>query len=81
MIYIDDIFIMKKIKKEYRERTRKILKKLLKTELKIKFSKSEFEKEEIKFLRYIIGQEDIKSDPKKVRMLKKWPRFTRIKEV
>ena len=71
MIYIDDIFIMKKIKKEHRERTRKILRKLLQIKLRIKFSKSEFKKEEIKFLKYIIGRENIKSDPEKIRMLKK----------
>ena len=61
---------MKKIKKEHRKRTRKILRKLLKTELRIKFSKSEFEKEEVKFLEHIIGQERVKSDSKKVRILK-----------
>ena len=70
MIYINDIFIMKKTKKKYRKRTRKTLKKLLITGLKIKLSKNEFKKEEVKFLGYIIGQEDIKSDSKKVRVLK-----------
>ena len=51
---MNDIFIIKKTKKEYRKRIRKILKKLLKTRLRIKFSKSEFEKKKVKFLRYII---------------------------
>ena len=81
MIYINDIFIIRKTKKEYRERTQKILKKLLTTRLRIKFFKSEFKKKEIKFLRYIIGREDIKPDSKKVRILREWPRSTRIKEV
>ena len=71
MTYINDIFIMRKTKKEYRKRIRKILKKLLKIGLRVKFFKSKFEKEEIKFLRHIIGRENIKSDPKKVRILKK----------
>ena len=70
MIYINDIFIIKKIKEKHRERTRKILGKLLTIELKIKLSKNEFKKEEVKFLEYIIGQEDVKSDPEKVRMLR-----------
>ena len=72
---------MKKIKEEHRKRTRKTLRKLLTTELKIKFFKSKFKKEEIKFLGYIIGREDIRLDSEKVRILKKWPRFTRVKEV
>ena len=61
---------MKKIKEEHRERIQRILKKLLKTGLRIKFFKSEFEKEEVKFLEYIIEKEDIKPDPEKVRTLK-----------
>ena len=70
LIYIDNIFIIKKIKEEHRKRIRKILKKLLKTELKIKFSKNEFEKEEIKFLKYIIERERIKPDSEKIKTLK-----------
>ena len=81
MIYINDIFIIKKIKKEYRKRIRKVLKKLLKTGLRIKFFKSKFKKEEVKFLEYIVGREGIKSDLEKIRMLKKQFRFTRIKKV
>ena len=68
---MDDIFIMKKTKEEHRERTRKTLEKLLKTRLRIKFSKNEFEKKKVKFLKYIIEKEGIKSDLKKVRILRK----------
>ena len=78
---MNDIFTIKKTKEEHRKRTRRTLRKLLKTRLRIKFSKSEFEKEKVKFLRHIIGKEDIKPDLEKVRMLRKWSRSTRIKEV
>ena len=71
MTYMNDIFIIKKTKKEHRKRIRRILEKLLKTELRIKFSKRKFEKEEVKFLEYIVGRENIKPDPEKVRILKK----------
>ena len=71
MIYIDDIFIMKKTKKEYKKKTRKTLRKLLTIELRIKLSKNEFKKKEVKFLRHIVGREGIKSDPEKIRVLKK----------
>ena len=54
MIYMNDIFIMKKTRTEYRKRTRKILGKLLTTRLRIKLFKSEFEKKEVKFLRHVI---------------------------
>ena len=70
MVYINDIFIMKKTKKEHREKTRKTLRKLLTTRLRIKLFKSEFKKEKIKFLRYIVGRGDIKLDSEKVKVLK-----------
>ena len=54
MIYMNDIFIIRKTKKKHRKRTRKTLEKLLTVKLRIKFSKSKFEKEEIKFLGHII---------------------------
>ena len=61
---------MKKTKEEYKKRTRKTLEKLLTTKLRIKFSKSEFEKKEVKFLRYIVERGDIKPDLEKIRVLK-----------
>ena len=70
MIYIDDIFIIRKTRKEYRERIRKTLGKLLQIELRIKLFKNEFEKEEVKFLGYIVGRGGIKPDPEKVKILK-----------
>ena len=70
MTYINDIFIMKKTKKEHRKRIRRTLRKLLKIELRIKLFKSKFEKEEVKFLGHVIGRESIRLDPEKVRILK-----------
>ena len=72
---------MKKIKEKHRKRIRKTLEKLLKTKLRIKLFKSEFEKEKVKFLEYIIGKEDIRPDPEKIRMLREWLRLTRVKEI
>ena len=71
LTYMNDIFIMKKTKKEHREKTRRILRKLLKTRLRIKLSKSEFKKKEVKFLKHIIKKKEIKSDSKKVKTLRK----------
>ena len=61
---------MEKTKKKHRKKTRKTLKKLLTIGLRIKFSKSKFKKEEVKFLRHIIGRGDIKSNPEKIKILK-----------
>ena len=72
---------MRKTKKKHRKRIRKTLKKLLKTGLRIKLFKSEFEKEKVKFLEYIIGKGDIKPDSEKVKVLREWSRSTRVKEI
>ena len=72
---------MKKTRKEHRKRIWTTLRKLLKKELRIKFSKNEFKKEEVKFLEHVIKQEDIESDSKKIRILRKWLRLTKVKEV
>ena len=71
LIYMDDIFIIKKTKEKHQEKTRRTLEKLLKIRLRIKFFKNKFKKEEIKFLRHIIKRKDIKLDSKKIRMLRK----------
>ena len=71
LVYIDDIFIMKTTKEEHRKRVRRILKKLLKIELRIKFFKNEFKKKKVKFLNYIIERKEIKLDSEKIRILKK----------
>ena len=68
---MNDIFIMRKTKEEHRKKIRKILRKLLITELRIKFFKSEFEKKEVKFLKYIVERKDIKPDQEKIKILKK----------
>ena len=70
LTYINDIFIIKKTKKEHRERTRKTLKKLLIIRLKIKLFKSKFEKKKVKFLKHIIGREKIKLNSEKIKTLK-----------
>ena len=70
LTYINDIFTIEKTRKEHQERIRKTLRKLLKTELRIKFFKNEFKKKKVKFLRHIIGNEDIKPDLEKIRVLR-----------
>lgn len=68
--YIDDILMVKKIMDEYRERMRRILRKLAEIEMKTKLAKCEFEKKEIIFLRHHIGHNGIYSTIDKLATLK-----------
>src|SRR5689334_7214663 len=67
--YLDDILIFSKIYKEHIKYIKKVLKKLEEKELYIKLKKYEFHKHKIRFLGYIISQDRIGPDPKKIRAI------------
>jgi hypothetical protein len=65
IIYLDDILIFSKTEEEHKEYVRKILKKLIDENLRIKTEKTEFHAKEVDFLGFIIGREGVKMDKKK----------------
>jgi len=69
-VYIDNIIVFSKTFKEYREHSKIVLDKLKKSRLYDKISKCEFLKLEIEFLNYVISQDDIQVDSKKVQVVK-----------
>jgi hypothetical protein len=64
IIYLDDILIFSKTEKEYKEHIRKILRRLINENLRIKTEKTEFYAKKIDFLGFIIGREGVKMDKK-----------------
>nr|GFB20930.1 hypothetical protein [Tanacetum cinerariifolium] len=71
-IFIDDILIYSKNKKEHEEHLRTILKLLKKEELYAKFSKCEFWIPMVQFLGHVINSEGIYVDPAKIESIKDW---------
>ena len=67
---MDDIFIMDKGIMKHRERIRRILRKLQKTELQTKLNKYEFEKPEIEILGRIINKEGVRPSPEHLQTIK-----------
>ena len=55
IIYLDDILIFSKIEKEYKEYIKKILRRLIDENLRIKIEKTEFYAKEVDFLDFVIG--------------------------
>ncbi|GJY52929.1 putative reverse transcriptase domain-containing protein [Tanacetum coccineum] len=72
IIFIDDILIYSKSKKEHEEHLRQILKLLKKEELYAKFSKCEFWISREQFLGHVIDCRGIHVDPAKIESIKYW---------
>ncbi|GJR43867.1 putative reverse transcriptase domain-containing protein [Tanacetum coccineum] len=72
IIFIDDILIYSKNKKEHEEHLKAILELLKKEELYAKFSKCEFWIPKVQFLGHVIDSQGIHVDPAKIESIKDW---------
>jgi hypothetical protein len=66
VVYLDDILIYSKTYEEHVQHVRHVLTTLRDTDLRIKAEKTEFYKQEVKFLGYIVSREGLKIDSKKI---------------
>ncbi|GJX30223.1 putative reverse transcriptase domain-containing protein [Tanacetum coccineum] len=72
IVFIDDILIYSKDKKEHEEHLKAILELLKKEELYAKFSKCEFWIPKVQFLGHVIDCQGIHVDPAKIESIKDW---------
>ncbi|GJU76019.1 putative reverse transcriptase domain-containing protein [Tanacetum coccineum] len=72
IVFIDDILIYSKNKKEHKEHLKPILELLKKEELYAKFSKHEFWLPKVQFLGHVIDSRGIHVDPAKIESMKYW---------
>ncbi|GJW99169.1 putative reverse transcriptase domain-containing protein [Tanacetum coccineum] len=72
IIFIDDILIYYKSKQELEVHLKLILELLEKEKLLVKFSKCEFWRQEVHFLRHVVNSEGIHVDPSKIEAVKNW---------
>ncbi|GJX00263.1 putative reverse transcriptase domain-containing protein [Tanacetum coccineum] len=72
IVFIDDILIYSKNKKEHEEHLKNILELLKKEELYAKFSKCEFWLPKVQFLSHMIDIQSIHVDPTKIESIKYW---------
>ncbi|GJU87595.1 putative reverse transcriptase domain-containing protein [Tanacetum coccineum] len=72
IVFIDDILIYSKNKKEHEEHLKVILELLKKEESYAKFSKCEFWIPKVQFLGHVIDSQGIHVDPAKIKSIKDW---------
>ena len=74
VIYLNNILIYFKLKKNYYINIKIIIKRLKKYKLYIKLSKCFFNINKVEFLRFIIGFIRVKLNLNKILIIKKWPK-------
>ncbi|GJT76952.1 putative reverse transcriptase domain-containing protein [Tanacetum coccineum] len=72
IVFIDDILIYSKNKKEHEEHLKAVLELLKKEKLYAKFSKCEFWIPKVQFLGHVIDSQGIHVDPAKIKSIKDW---------
>ena len=72
LVYMDDILIHAVDKKTLQETTKQVLEILKKHDLYLKPEKCEFERQELKYLGYVISANKVRMDPTKLRGIKNW---------
>lgn len=79
--YLDDIIIISESFEEHISYLVKVLEKLTFAKLTINFDKSQFFKNELKYLGYIVDSNGLRSDPTKIKAILEFPTPTNRKEV
>nr|GFC12519.1 putative reverse transcriptase domain-containing protein [Tanacetum cinerariifolium] len=81
IVFIDDIFVYSKTKKEHKENLCIMLGTLRQKKLYVKFLKCEFWLGQVAFLGHIVSADGITMDPAKVEAITKWPRPKIVTEI
>ena len=81
IIYLDDIIIFSKNPEDHLVRLRGVFERLAKAGLKLKPSKCEFFKSNLKYLGHIVSKDGIATDPRKIEAIRNWPKPNTVTEV
>ena len=74
LVYLEDILIFSKTFIEHNQRLKSVIKRLQKSNLKLKPSKWFFGKKSVAFIEYIISDKGISRNPEKLKRIQEMPR-------
>ena len=80
-VFIDDILVYSKTRKDHETHLRLALERLQSEQLYAKFSKYVFWLDRVMFLRYIMSKEGVTVDPAKVKAVINWKQLKTVTEV
>ena len=72
IVYLNDILVYSKMKKEHVQHVKKILQTLKKVDLRIKSEKSEFHVQSVQFLKFIVTSQSLRMNSKKIKAVTTW---------
>ena len=81
LIYLDDIIIFSATFQEHLNRLRGVLDRLLRAGLRLKTSKCQFARKEVRYLGHIVSEHGIYPDPQKIEAVEKLPAPRSTKEL
>ena len=81
VVYLDDILIFSSTLEKHKEHVRQVLIQLEKADVRVSPDKSEFHKQEVEFLGFIIGPDEVKMDPGKIKSVLEWPVPKTVKDI
>jgi hypothetical protein len=81
IVYLDDIFIFSKSREEHVKHVKQVLDVLRNEKLFLKMSKYEFGKTSLIYFGHIVGGDELKMDPSKVKVILEWPKPNNVIEV
>ena len=81
IVYLDDILVYFKTKKKHVHHVQKVLEAMKRVNLRVKLEKSEFHKEEVKFLDHILFSTEIKSNSKRLEAILTWSVLKKLVKV